>query len=189
MANENDKIDELEDLEPSNDSTDLKSRVMELENKISRHRDSRKTMKEQYESEIAGLKAQLKITSDSDTKDKSNEFGLLEKTFLRSAGFTDSEEIELFKKWSEETKKPLDVLVDHPFVKAEIETMRTAKANQAATSGIKGEGGVSGAKDTPDYWIAKGELPEKTPQNRKLRANLARAMMAKSKEGSKFYNE
>ena len=187
MANQNELDENFDEIQES-DTTDWKSETIKLREKAIRQRERTKELRDslrEMQTKIADFEKSKPITEEP----KTNEFGLLEKAFLRSAGYIDLEEIDLIKKWHQETKKSVDELIDHPFVKTEIENMRTAKANQAATSNVRGDSGISAAKDTPGYWLAKGELPEKTSQNRKLRANIARAMMAKSKEGSKFYNE
>src|SRR3990167_9488834 len=124
---------------------------------------------------------------------KTDEFGLLEKAFLRSSGYNDPDEFEVFKKWSKDTGKSIDLLVDHPFIKAEIETLRTTKANQAATSNVSGQSGTGGDKNSPEYWVAKidsGQVrPEDLPEDRKLRAAIMKKKMASTKDGRKFYNE
>ena len=84
-----------------------------------------------------------------------------------------------------------EVLVDEDF-KVKLERQQTNRANVEATSGVKGGGGGgSDAKNTPEYWIAKGVPPtrEQVP-DRKTRANIVRAMMAGAKtSGKKFYND
>ncbi|KKR45470.1 MAG: hypothetical protein UT82_C0028G0002 [Parcubacteria group bacterium GW2011_GWB1_40_14] len=123
-------------------------------------------------------------------KNKPDEFGLLQKTYLRSAGITAEDEVELARDIQKKTGLDWDKLVDDDYFKSKLEVLRTAKANEEATLGVKGGGGTTQAKNTPEYWIAKGVPPtaEQVP-DRKLRAKIARAMMAQSKDGSKFYNE
>jgi hypothetical protein len=79
---------------------------------------------------------------------------------------------------------------DYDF-KAKLERQQTARNNIVATSNIRGGQGQSQAKNTPEYWIAKGVPPTSADiPDRKTRAKIARAMMANtSTGGKKFYNE
>lgn len=116
---------------------------------------------------------------------------LMQKTFLRAAGITDGEEVELAistaKKWGVE----VDALVDDEDFKLKLEKIRTSKSNEQATSGIKGSAGSSEAKNDPSYWMGLGRPPSRDEvPDRKTRATIARAMMAKEKGGSgTFYND
>ena len=190
MANQNEvdiEIPDQEDLGTLDESTDWKAKAEDMQRKHReagiRNRERTKALKDEL--------ATFKVQPIQREEKKSSEFGLLEKGFLRSAGYIDSEEIALFQKWGEETKKTVDELIDHPFVKAEIEKLRTAKANMNATSDVKGDGaGISGDKNTPEYWIAKGTYPEPTSQNLKLREAIIDKMMEREKTGGKtFYND
>lgn len=185
------------------DTFDWKSKSLELLGNQKRKNTQLKNAKAklvEYETELTELRTLKEKNKLPEKKvEKSDEFGLLEKAFLKASGFTDAEEIELFKKWHDETNKSYDELVDHPFVKAELEQMRTAKTNKIATDNIKGEDGSNkgGAKDSPEYWIAKattgsdGKLmfPDDLPLDRKLRAAIAEKLIEKQKVGKKFYND
>ena len=123
----------------------------------------------------------------------------LDKMALQVAGIKEADEVELFNKWKEDTGREADAIVGNDIFKKEIENMRTAKANQAATSDIQGGGDKSGgAKDNPDYWIAKAtkgkdgklEFPEETPKD--LYSKILEKMSDKEPSSSgnlKFYNE
>jgi hypothetical protein len=116
---------------------------------------------------------------------------LLQKTFLRSAGITADDEVALAQETAKKWGMPIDKLVDDEDFKQKLETLRTKKANELATSGIEGGGATKGVNEDPAYWIAKGTPPtrEQVP-NRKARAAIARAMVAASKNnGKKFYND
>jgi len=123
-------------------------------------------------------------------EEKPDEFGLVEKTFLRVAGVTEEDEIELAKDIQKKTGLDWDKLVDDDYFKNKLEGLRTKKANELATSGVKGGAGSSEAKNSPEYWLAKGNPPtiEQVP-DRKVRATIARAFMASTKSGKKFYND
>lgn|SRR3972149_2377938 len=126
---------------------------------------------------------------EAKTPEKSNEdFGLLEKTYLRAAGIAEEDEVELAKKLKKETGKDLDALIDSNYFKSELENLRTTKANIKATDGVRGGRGET--TDKPEHWIAKGvpPTPEQVP-DRKKRVEIAKAMISNAKSGKKFYNE
>ena len=96
----------------------------------------------------------------------------LDKMALQVAGITEVDEVELFSKWKSETGREADDIVGNSIFKKELEDLKIAKANQKATSDIQGGTGESGAKSTPEFWIAKatkgadGKLvfPDETPK-------------------------
>jgi hypothetical protein len=134
-------------------------------------------------------------TKDTDAKaptkePKTEELDLGTKAYLRSAGITDAEEVELALTVSRKWDMSVDRLVDDEDFQAKLEKHRTQKANLAATSNVKGGGNASDAKSTAEYWIAKG-LPPTRDQvpDRKTRAKIARALVGAEKSTAKFYND
>lgn len=139
--------------------------------------------------ELKDLKKPKEETKET-SKTKPEESGLIQKSYLRAAGISDAEEVELAlstaKKWGME----VDQIVDDEDFKVKLEKLRTSKANAAATSNVRGGTGTSQAKNTPEYWISKGTPP--TPSDvpdRKTRAKIARAMLESAKSSKKFYND
>lgn len=130
-------------------------------------------------------------TSKTNAKpDESRLLDRIEKMTLRQANISHEDDIALAKttakKWGMDLE---DVLSDEDF-KVKLEKQQTARNNLAATSNIRGSGGTSQAKNTPEYWIAKGVPPTaKDVPDRKIRATIARAMMSNAKSGKKFYND
>lgn len=119
-------------------------------------------------------------------------FARLEKLAFSQAGITHQDDVELArttaKKWNMEVE---DVLADEDF-KIKLEKQQTNRQNLEATTKIKGgSASPSKAKESPEYWIAKGTPP--TPEDvpdRKVRAKILRAMMSKSQtSGKTFYND
>ena len=118
---------------------------------------------------------------------------------LQVAGIKEADEVELYTKWKDQTGREADDIVGNDIFKKELESIRTAKANQAATSDISGGGDKSGGvNDNPDYWIAKAtkgkdgklEFPEETPKH--LYTKILDKISAGepgSSEKIKFYNE
>lgn len=135
--------------------------------------------------ELKDLKKVKEETKETSEKTKPDENRLLEKIermSLRQAGLDHADDIELArstaKKWNMDID---DVLVDADF-KAKLERQQTTRANTVATSGIKGSGGKSEAKNDPAYWVAKGTPPSPTEvTDRKVRAKIIKAFIAKNK--------
>lgn len=148
---------------------------------------------------LGSLKRQLKDiqkshteTKETPTKEtKTEEFGLLQKTYLRSAGITAEDEVELAKDLQKKTGLDWDKLVDDDYFQTKLQKFRDSKANAEATSNIKGSGSTNNAKNDPAYWLAKGTPPSTSDiPNRKDRVKIARAFMENSRtSGKKFYND
>lgn len=134
------------------------------------------------------LKTKLGIKEESDTSSAPD--ALSQKAFLRSAGISDADEVDLAIQTAKKWGMGIDEVVDDEDFVAKLDKLRTKKANTAATSEVKGGAGESSAKNTPEYWIAKGTPPNASDvPDRKVRAAIVRKMMDNKKSGSKFYNE
>ena len=140
--------------------------------------------------ELKDLKKPKEETKETAEQTKPDENRLLEKAFLRSAGLTKSNEIELALETAKKWNVSVDQLIEDEDWQLKIDKFRTQEANQLATSNIRGSGGKSTAKDDPAYWISKGTPPSRTDvPDRKSRAKIARAFMENVKSGKKFYND
>ncbi|MDO8094404.1 MAG: hypothetical protein Q6360_13080 [Candidatus Brocadiales bacterium] len=146
---------------------------------------------------LGSLKKQLKdfkkaqeVAEETTEKTKAQEFGLLQKSYLRSAGIVDEEEVELAREIQEKTGMEWDKLPDDDYFQSRLKKFRQSRENVFATTNIKGGAESSEAKSKPEYWLAKGvpPMPNQVP-NRKLRANIARAFLANAKIGKKFYDD
>lgn len=132
-------------------------------------------------------KEELKETPKSNPQPDN---GLLEKAFLRTAGISAQEEVELALNTAKKWGVSVDVLVDDEDFKIKLDKLRTQKSNELATSNIRGSAGQQSTKATPEYWIAKGVPPTPTDvPDRKTRAKIVRAMMEGKTGGKKFYND
>jgi hypothetical protein len=144
-----------------------------------------------HERQAKKLRKQLGQGSDepkSETKEKatkSGELGYAEKAFLFATGVKGSEEIGLVTEFMANTGKSLEEVVDSKFFQAELKELRESKASsEAVPKGSKRS--TSGSKDTVDYWLAKGELPENTPENQELRRKIVNAKYARETSSNKF---
>jgi hypothetical protein len=153
-----------------------------------------------HKSTVGSLKRDLKDaqkaleeTKKSDKTPQTNQpvgYDLVQKTYLRAAGITAEDEVELAlstaKKWGIE----IDKIVDDEDFKVKLDKLRTQKSNEVAVSNVRGGQATTNTKHTPAYWQAKGTLP--TPADvpdRKTRMAITKSMMATTKQTGKFYNE
>jgi hypothetical protein len=192
MATENEveeNLDLPEIIEGEEDTTNWREEAQKLREKAIAQRERTKTLRDQLKE--AKALAEKKPESKPESKpDESRLLEKLEKMSLRSAGITSPEDIELArntaKKWNVDID---DVLADEDF-QVKLKRQQDARANVEATSNVRGSGGTSSAKDTPEYWIAKGTPPSRSEvPDRKARAKIARAFMENTKSGKKFYND
>src|SRR3990167_9399515 len=143
--------------------------------------------------EIKDLKKVKDDTKDTPTKEtKTDDSALLKKAFLRAAGLADSEEQELAISLSQKWGVEVDKLVDDEDFKVKLERHRTAKANVVAASGIpRGGGSTSEAKNSDDYWKAKGTppTPADVPDSKTRRKIIRELVSCSESKGIKFYNE
>ena len=181
--------DELGDEPEDSDTTDWKSEAQKLREKAIAQRERTKV-----------LKARITELEKPKEPEKKPDDGLLKRLdalALKVSGITADDEVELFNKWKTDTGRGADDIVGNSIFKQELEGLRTAKANQVATSDIRGEHGESGVKNTPDYWLAKatkgpdGNLlfPEETPKEMysKILSKLSANEPGNSEE-LKFHN-
>jgi len=114
----------------------------------------------------------------------------LERIALRQANITHEEDMELARKTAKKWGVDIDEVIADEDFQAKLKRQQENRSNVEATSNVKGGTPNIGAKDTPEYWIAKGRPPtrEEVP-DRKLRAKIAKAMIGNSGRGKTFYNE
>lgn len=114
----------------------------------------------------------------------------IEKMAIRQAGITEQEDIDLARNTAKKWGVDIDEVLTDPDFQAKLQRQQDARANSIATSGIKGGAGTSQAKNTPEYWIAKGIPPSASDvPDRKTRVKIARAFMDSSKNSKKFYSD
>lgn len=200
MAEEINEEGVEENLEDLPDDTDWKAKAEELSKKRTedgiRSRERTKTLKEEHSTELDKLnkpKEPVKKEVKKEQEVKTDEFGLLELTFLRGEEVKSDDEVEFVREQLKElnlSKDQLPKLFSNKYFQSELETFRTEKVNKDATSDVKGGAGEGKAVNTPEYWIAKGVPPtrEQVP-DRKTRATIARAMMANTKSSKKYYSD
>lgn len=112
---------------------------------------------------------------------------------LKSLGLTTEKEIELAKKIQKETGMDWSKLSDSKYFLHELDELRTQEKNLVATTEVRGGGGESNARNTPEFWLALGRPPNKeesAKMDRKDKAKILRAFMKEAEGVGKnpYYN-
>lgn len=144
--------------------------------------------------ELKDLKKSKETTEAPSIKNESTSEGTallekVEKLALRSAGISHPDDIDLARKTAKKWNMDIDdVLADDDF-KVKLERQQTDRSNTEATSGVKGDGATSSAKNTAEYWMAKGTPPSpEQVSDRKTRAKIINAMRNSGGGKGNFYN-
>lgn len=149
-------------------------------------RDLKNTKKE-----LESLKNQPSTETKETPKNQTEDFGLLQKSYLAARGITEPDEVELAKKIQKESGVGWDSLPDSKYFTFELQALRDQKANAAALD-VKGGGNAPGdAKNSTEYWAQNGKLPTtQDVPDRKKRAKILRELNQKERGGGmRFYNE
>lgn len=141
--------------------------------------------------ELKDLKKPKETPTETPQQTKPDDNRLLEKAFLRSAQITNEEEVELALSTAKKWDLSIDKLVDDEDFKVKLDKLRIQKANEVAVSNVRGGGGKPSAKESVEYWVAKGTPPSPADvPDRKTRVAIVKALMANTKgTGKKFYND
>ena len=122
---------------------------------------------------------------DNDTPSKApsktGDFDLAQKAYLVANGVKGNDEMKLVKEIMSNTGKSLDSVLESKYFTAELNEMREMRKSQDAIPSNSKRSSQSG-KDTVDYWLAKGELPE----DRELRSKVVKAKWKSSSSVNPF---
>jgi len=95
------------------------------------------------------------------------------------------EDIEFLQDTMKETGKSQGDILASKWFKEELkERAEDRRSAEAVPKGTKRSGQSS--RDSVDYWLAKGELPENTPENQELRRKVVDARIKRETSGSNF---
>lgn len=133
---------------------------------------------------------ETKETAVSNQPEQNQLIDKLERMSLRQAGITHTDDIELARKTAKKWGVDIDEVLSDDDFKVKLERLQSERSNVEATSGVKGGAGKSQAKNTAEYWKAKGTRP--TPADvpdRKTRTAIIRTLMDSSKNNKKFYSD
>lgn len=125
-------------------------------------------------------------TKSNDKKSDDLDYGQL--AYLKSHGIESDDEIGMVEEAMQDTGKSLkDVLSSKFFQAALNEARETAKTNDAIPKDSKRQGETN-TKETPEYWLKKGELPP-PEMGDELRRKVVNLRLEKETSGSKFSDE
>lgn len=169
------KVDELEELgeEPADlDTTDWKAEAQKARGIAKRNATRLAKLKE----------TKVELPAEKTLKTEKKGFDYAEKAFLRSNDIK-AEEYDFVQEVMASTGKSLDEVLEAKYFQAELRERREAKASkEAIPNGSKRSTGS--ARDTVEYWIAKGELPPY--DQRELRHKVVKAKTELSRSKAKF---
>lgn len=163
---------------------------------IGNQSDDLRALIEEQNKQIGILKRELKRSSKETsetpkkTTSESNVQDRLDALALRTAEITHEDDVELAKQTASKWNMAIEQIVEDEDFKAKLERQRDSRANAEATSNVKGNKTKGSPKQSADYWVAKGVPPtrEQVP-DRKLRAQIAKAMIQEVKTGKQFYSD
>lgn len=184
MENENEDIDfeNNEDLDKGADD--------KLEEKSEdRPKETPEARLARMERQTAQLRKKLGVEPKEEKSEpksnKSEDFDYAQKAYLVANGIKGKKELELAQEFIKNTGKDLDDVIESKFFQSELKELREADASaNAVPKGSKRS--ASSTKDSVDYWLAKDELPENTPENMELRRQVVNARYKRETSGSKF---
>ena len=139
---------------------------------------------------LAKLKAAPPVKKPEEQKpapsqdSKKGELDYGQKAFLIANGFKDAEDHAYVEGIMKQTGSNLETVLGSAFVQAELKRLGEERATKAATPSAKDGRQGSPARDTVEYWLAKGELPP--ADQRELRQKVVNAKIAKAKNGNVF---
>lgn len=117
---------------------------------------------------------------------KKGELDYGQKAYLNSLGHKDAADHGYVQGIMKDTGKSLEDVLASGFVQAELKRLGEERASKAAQPPA-GEGRQAPpARDTVDYWLAKGELPPADQPD--LRRKVVNAKIARQKGESQFSN-
>ena len=186
MAEENEKeldaeetLEEPEEIldEDGTDTTDWKAEALKRHGIAKRFQTKLQKAKEEFEAyKTANPDEKAKQPQDK------KEFDYAEKAYLKSNG-VDKEDFPFVFETMQKAGKTLDELLDSKYFQAELKEKREERESaEAVPTGTKRTSGS--ARDSVEYWIAKGGLP---PADQvELRRKVVKAKVDAEKSKSHF---
>lgn len=154
-----------EETQETENSTDWEARARELEGRLKR----------------AEKKLSRNDNDSPKSPSKTGDFDYGQKAFLVANGVKSSDEMTLVKEIMKDTGKSLDQVLESKYFSKELEELREArKTSQAIPNSSKRS--TNSSRDSVEYWVAKGELPE----DRELRSKVVKAKWKNSSSVNPF---
>lgn len=194
MDNETQDISTPQVTEPEVETTE----TIETEVETPKPAKPRETLEQQaarLQRELKRTRQKLGITEEdvederSTPKHKPFTLDRADKAFLIAKGLQTEEEWTLAKEYVQNTGKELEEVVDSRYFQKELTEMRQTRESKMAIDAVSGsKRGLPSARDTVDYWLAKGvdELPPAYMSD--LRRQVVNARAKQYSNNSPFKN-
>ena len=186
MISENDnqeqEVDEVPEIpeigEGEDDTTDYKALAQKLQGMTKRFQTKLKKLAEKPPVKTEEVKPE--VPAKKEILDR------VDRAVLSVKGITEPEEIELVERRKAETGRGLEELLATTWFKQELQEFRE-KATSFEVTPTGAKRSTQAARDSVEYWIAKGELP---PKNQvQLRRDVVNARMKKAKNENVFADQ
>lgn len=166
--------------------TDWKSETLKLREKAIRQRETTKSLRTALKEKEAKLS---EFEKNLEKGKEPSEFDYGQKAFLKASGINGADELALVKEHQKLVgdNTPLDDLIDNPYFKQKLESLRTSKANKDAIDSSNRSGSPSSKTDV-NYWLAKGEHPPRE-LGKKLAEEYVDARRKQLTTDKMFYND
>ncbi len=139
----------------------------------------------QREVKRAKQKLGIEETEEVEIKRKPFSLGYAEKAYLNANGVKGKDEYDLVAEMVSNTGKDIEELLENKYFQSELKDLRSTRESKNASDATSGSRtGQSSAKDTVDYWVAKGSLPPSYMVQ--LRRDVVNAKIKRETGGSKF---
>lgn len=123
-------------------------------------------------------------------KNKSFELGYEHKAFLNANGIKGQDEYSLVKEYAQNTGKEIEDIIETKFFQSELKELRALRDSRMASDAASGsKRGQQSARDTVDYWLAKGDEALPPSYQTQLRRDVINARIKKYDNQSPFKND
>ena len=164
-------------VEGEEETTDWKAEATKLREKAIAQRERTKVLKQK----LAEKEVEAKKVSKTFEKKKSDELDYAQKAYLRSSGI-EPNEFDFVNKQIQESGMELEKILENGYFQHQLKEHRDAKAVLKATPSGNNRGSGESSKNSVDYWLNKGELPE----DPKLRAEVVSERYNREKSSQGF---
>lgn len=181
MENDNDEMVEIPEIpqvnEGQEDTTDWKAEALKYQGIAKRYDTKLKKLGE--------VKPEAKPEVKVEQPQVKSEFDLAEKTYILANGLK-KDQIPMVLEEIKKSGKPvnetsINEILESPYFKEKLEQEASKEALP-----LNSKRGGGAARDSVDYWIARGELPPNSPENTELRRKVAKARTTQEVDGRKF---
>ncbi len=179
------EVEELEDLpkveEGEEDFTDWKAEALKRDGIARRFKTKTEKLIEKLKEASAPKPEPPKV--EAKPEEKKEGLDRIDRAVLRTEKIVSEDEVKLVEDIMKETGKTVEQVLESKYFLTELQSLRDTKTSaDAIPKGINRSS--QSARDSVDYWIAKGELPPRDQVE--LRRKVVNAKMQTEKDKSQF---